>query len=375
MNDLAYTHHNQAMDIAEEAIIKKRILKPDEVKRLFEKAYRLEKEAALSLKDHPEEEPDRSVLFRSAASLAFNAGLLRDAEIMVNYGLAGNPPEEIAGELRDLYQSINFSHHLKNSDVILGDDEYQLVIAGPAIGHGYLRYDEFTKRLNTINTLVARTARRLDNAPFSKSLRDDNLNNNFKLFLCSGFQAASFSAVFRLSEPVQPYLSHDLNPGKKIVDDILKNISLLNDCKEQLLRENIKDEDYYRNFLVLSRELAPDGANVDLVGLSSKKASGDFKVNFSRRRDAIDPEKGSYTTTDATKDEGTIVEITGILNYADAKSKCLKLTDDNNKRWIVEPSDWIRDIVKSYWEEQVRIKGHKTGDKKVKLIRIDRVDD
>jgi hypothetical protein len=47
-------------------------------------------------------EPTRSVLHRSAASLAVECLQLREAERLIGQALAGNPPPDIADELRDL---------------------------------------------------------------------------------------------------------------------------------------------------------------------------------------------------------------------------------------------------------------------------------
>jgi hypothetical protein len=51
-------------------------------------------------------EPTRSVLHRSAAALAVECGEAREAERLIAVALAGNPPEEIAEELRDLWQEL-----------------------------------------------------------------------------------------------------------------------------------------------------------------------------------------------------------------------------------------------------------------------------
>ena len=47
-------------------------------------------------------EPTRSVLHRSAATLAVECSELREAEKLIGRALAGNPPDDIANELRDL---------------------------------------------------------------------------------------------------------------------------------------------------------------------------------------------------------------------------------------------------------------------------------
>ena len=50
----------------------------------------------------------RSVLHRSAASLALECGALREAERLIAAALSGDPPDEIAEELRDLLEQVYF---------------------------------------------------------------------------------------------------------------------------------------------------------------------------------------------------------------------------------------------------------------------------
>jgi hypothetical protein len=53
-------------------------------------------------------EPTRSVLHRSAPTLALECGALRDAERLIAVALSGDPPAEIAEELRDLLEQVYF---------------------------------------------------------------------------------------------------------------------------------------------------------------------------------------------------------------------------------------------------------------------------
>ncbi len=65
--------HDQAMDLAEKAFLAQQ--KGDKIGfvRLSKEAFLLEKAAAMLLKDKPEIEPSRSILFKSAAFLAYDA--------------------------------------------------------------------------------------------------------------------------------------------------------------------------------------------------------------------------------------------------------------------------------------------------------------
>jgi hypothetical protein len=54
-------------------------------------------------------EPTRSILHRSAATIAVECSLLREAERLIGRALSGNPPADIADELRDLLLSAVYS--------------------------------------------------------------------------------------------------------------------------------------------------------------------------------------------------------------------------------------------------------------------------
>jgi len=101
----AWDLHEQAMAAAEQAIAWHRKTEAFH-QELTHKALRLEKEAAYKLRDDPGMEPLRSVLFRSAAWMAYDAEHFREAEQLCAEGLAGNPPRRQALELRTLLQEI-----------------------------------------------------------------------------------------------------------------------------------------------------------------------------------------------------------------------------------------------------------------------------
>ncbi len=109
--------HQKAMTLAEEAHYAKRKNEVEKAQSKYLAAFEYEKEAAMLLVNEYEYEPTRSVLFRSAACLLLNLPApsykhFRQAEQMVAYGLSGNPPEEIAEELREAWQELigHFQH-------------------------------------------------------------------------------------------------------------------------------------------------------------------------------------------------------------------------------------------------------------------------
>jgi len=95
--------HQKAMSFADKALLNEKKDKFSQAKKQYEKAFQLEKKAAMLLVADYAIEPSRSVLFRSAAFLAIKAHQYREAERMAAFGLTGNPPSEIAQELRNAF--------------------------------------------------------------------------------------------------------------------------------------------------------------------------------------------------------------------------------------------------------------------------------
>ncbi len=99
------------MALANEAFYAKQKGETEVAQSKYLEAFEYEKAAAMLLVTEYQQEPTRSVLFRSAASLILNLpdpseSLFRQAEKMVAFGLSGNPPEQIAEELREAWREL-----------------------------------------------------------------------------------------------------------------------------------------------------------------------------------------------------------------------------------------------------------------------------
>ncbi len=103
--------HHKAMALADEAFYAKRKDELEVAQSKYLEAFEFEKAAAMLLVNEYSQEPTRSVLFRSAACLMLNLPYptddhFRQSERMVAFGLSGNPPEEIAEELREAWREL-----------------------------------------------------------------------------------------------------------------------------------------------------------------------------------------------------------------------------------------------------------------------------
>jgi hypothetical protein len=117
--------HQQAMDLAETAAVNRLRGATEQAAQLTRQAFEQETQAAALIASTLDAEPTRSVLHRSAASLAIECGELRAAERLIATALSGNPPPEIAEELKDLFIQINLSQYLKRQGIHIDINQLQ----------------------------------------------------------------------------------------------------------------------------------------------------------------------------------------------------------------------------------------------------------
>ena len=101
--------HQEAMELVDQAVLARQRGDDAKLAELAIAAFSKERQAADLVADQFDFEPTRSVLHRSAATLAIECSRLRDAERLIGRALSGNPPDDIADELRDLLLSEIYS--------------------------------------------------------------------------------------------------------------------------------------------------------------------------------------------------------------------------------------------------------------------------
>jgi hypothetical protein len=96
------TLHREAMELVDQAVLALQQGDVEAVIAFSRSAFTKERAAADLVANQLDLEPTRSVLHRSAAILAIECAELREAERLIGRALSGNPPDDIANELRDL---------------------------------------------------------------------------------------------------------------------------------------------------------------------------------------------------------------------------------------------------------------------------------
>lgn len=146
------TLHNEAMDLALKGdIVATRTDGDNDANNYYAIAFEKEQEAALLADFLQNPEPGLSILYRSAASLALQCGKLREAERLVAKALSGNPPSDIAIELRDLLRQI-YSEADKTNDV------YEIKIPESQRSKIPTLLQQLGLSLNTIRKTIGRVA-------------------------------------------------------------------------------------------------------------------------------------------------------------------------------------------------------------------------
>jgi len=349
--------HEMAMELADKAYIARLHGDTESAEVFTREAFEKEREAALHLVGKTESEPSRSVLYRSAASLALECGEPREAERLIGFALSGKPPDEIAEELRDLLEKVNFQRHLSLRGLKLGPGEFQFSIWGKLVSFGMAQSEEFISRVQDIERLIYRTAERKLEKPFREAGRKKKeLEKELELYV-SVPRAASFAVSFRLGSSGQYMLPGMMDLSEDVINEVFECFDLLNAAKLDPLEKRFKDKTYYTNFIKLAQKIAPDGENIKSVGLTRFKGNEQKNVVLSTPRNQI----VTYSKSEKSMVGAKQVKVQGTLRFADDTKKegIIKVIDQHNEPHRIKvPSGMMADIVRPMFDFEVMVTGY-----------------
>ena len=372
--------HNDAMRLADQAMLAKVAKDIEKADELTRQAFFLESEAAASCKDAYGLEPTRSILYRSAAALAIDCGVSRAAEQLIATALAGNPPDDMAEELRDLLETVSFHRHLSLRGVKLQSNEFQLSMWGSWVGPGIAPSTEFVGRIQDIEKLIYRTAEKQLQWPFrGRGPIKKDVKKELGVFV-SVPRAASFAVSFRLgTQMVFPGMSL----ADEVIDDIFDCVNLYNESDFEELRKHFPDSDYFENFTGLARNIAPDGIMVENVGFTAVRDGSERQATITTPRKElaiIHYETEPHETVPAKEvvKEPQPRTLTGTVRLADARTQdsMIDIVDANgNEHCIQVPFGLMNDIVRPYFGQSVIVKCLESPQGELTLEAIDPADD
>ena len=333
---------------------------------LIRQSFELERDAAQLLLQSFDVEPTRSVLYRSAATLALECGEYVEARRLAHQGLAGNPPQEIFDEIHEILEEEEFQRHLSTRGVTLHPEEFQMSFVGPAITAGFALGAAVMSRLENFRSLILRTAERISGIPYRTRGR---AQRPLELFVGTP-RAGSFALSLHIGEPEQMDLP-GIGKAGAVVQELFDCFDLFESNNRTSLRDRITDDAYYANFVALAQKIGPDGNTVRWVGLSSVRGSEKRHVELKPiPRIPPVPPVGPGRGIEKPTNE---VTVQGVLRYADAtraRETVRLLTNDGTLHKIRIPPG-VDDVVKPYWLEEVVITGSRDNRGYIVLDTID----
>lgn len=323
MSDLR-TLHSEAMDLAERAMIDRAKGNTESAKKLLRAALEKEQAAAsIAVRDRAPE-PTRSILLKSAAHLAVDAGELRLAEQLIGNALAGEPPEEIACELRAVFEEVGFHRHLDLHGIELQSNDAQLVLVGSAIAPGMAEADEFTRRVNTIERLVQRTSESERSVKYrEQGPPTQQVERSLKLFVGLP-RAASYAVSLRVAGS-KDQAEFQFAESAQVLDLVVERLKMYDAEDYAALGRVIPDRQYYDNFIQLASALAPDGERVRLVGLTMMRDGKERRLEMRRPAKTDSRGVGFETSKEPLKLYGRVF----FINTKDQDNPVIKLETED----------------------------------------------
>lgn len=357
--------HDRAMDLAFLADRSKAAGDPDEAGRLYVQALESELAALRALRDPTP--VTFAVMHRSAAWLALECEDVRLAEKLASAGLAGDPPPEIADELREVWEQANFHRHLSARGIVLADNEIQMTLSGPGVGLGITEWAAYRARVDDTLKMITRITERRADRPFRHRGPPEAAVRNYLSPHVSLPKAASYSVSIRLGsgQLVLPGVL-DLPELPEVIHDFLTIVENVNGSSEDQLEKLIPDDTYRRNALALAKQIAPDGTSIKQVGFAASGIEGPRLVGFTRIRKDVRP-----SLVDRPPREER-VEIHGTLLFADARgtSNEIRIVADDHEQKVKVPPEMMDDVVRPLWNSVVSVRGVRRG-RSVTLTEIE----
>lgn len=361
--------HEEAMRLADESSLA-RLLGDREKYLLFtKKAFEKEAAAAQLMKDD-DVEPTRSVLHRSAATLAWRCELYQEAKKLIYSALAGNPPSDIEHELNDLLGKVKFAL----AGVELGIHKIQFGLEGKEVGFGTASTKELTSRIIAFERLVKETIKfRNRSQNFSPEIVE--MAEGYRLYH-GETKAASFIVHLTLGRPRETML-----PGfvdfDQLFAPLIHNLGLLQNGNFNELKDQYDDPADYASFVKAAKSLAPDGDKISSVNLQARIGNQVERLFFKRSKAELSDVPMPEIPEEAEEFPVSLESITrkGVLKVADdLESPICVLVTENREKWNIEgPEDIIEAIGRSFWRSVVEVKGKNTS--KSPTLRVIEVDD
>lgn len=339
----------------------------DKALRLYAASSNIEKFIAYRLDKNQSSEPARSILFLSAASLAWRSKKYEAAERLIFEGLSGYPLHQTKLDLLRLHDDV--SSKIDFSNAVLNDNVIVATFKGEDIPYGMIPSGKINTFMNNFSSIFYRTRDRLLEKAYSTAKYVKNKSRQFEPYVLAP-EAGSFKfkMQFKSSDSQLPLLLNNQITQSKILDEILFNISLFNDEKFDELKKEIKYQAYYTHFVSTIKQIAPDGEKIRSISFASKNKN----VVFIKTLDEIKCLDIDYDAPSDNEVSYGVEEITGLLNAASLKENEVRLQVRNRKPPTIKLTvkEGLDELVRTYFGYDVIAKISFTDPRKTKGLLL-----
>jgi hypothetical protein len=338
------------MEFAQEAMVERDHGNFARAYLLATQALPLELDAARQIEKTVEAEPTRSILYLSAATLAYQSNNRQLAKQLIGEASSGFPPPQVEHDLFELLENLGAELRVTDEEESLVGSQIRLSISGGTVGNGSAPYQPVEDRMRAMVKLLDRTALNMQGYQYQSGAKVGTRNRAFTPYIHTP-TPGSFQVIIELA-PREDAPSALFVTGESVVDRVVTGVHLVQDGNLDELRDILQDDAFYPNFVASAQLLAPDGKVVERVELASPRR----EVALTKTREEIvippssfpAPSKDNFLTATAT--------LRGLLIEASIKNDrwvSLKTETGSPKRlWINEAID---DLVRTYFDRHVEV--------------------
>jgi hypothetical protein len=364
----ASTFHDKAMFLAEMAD-KLRATNAADARGLYRQAFEMERSAAFQFLRKTGVEPTRSVLFRSAASLALECDDFIEAERMICHGLAAEPPVDIRIELRHLYEQMHFRLFLQETELDLIEHQIVVSLWGEGVAPDFVLLREVLERLKKAERLIYRTAERKCGLPFDEeSDSPQAIRRQFPIYQRMQM-AASYAVVLQIGQTDRQLALPFHVDAAAIVSEVIDCLALYACANISELHERIDDSAYRRNFESLAKSLYPKKkTGISGVGIAGRTSDGKMKAI-----ELVEPPQMQIDAALDGSDTGEVIQIVGVLYFAKSteRTRRVEIKDDaGNTHPIDVQEGMMADVVRPFFEARVVADVSRSINGKLRLIGV-----
>jgi hypothetical protein len=326
-------------------------------------AFRLQREAALLLRDRQDAEPTRAVLFRSAGSLAMRLGEWRMAEQLAAEGLAGDPHPTFAEDLRQLIQTVD--HRRRLAQRKLSADTASLVVSfdkGDQVKGPRIKPSLKSKRSVALEAMIRdmiwnqnRPAGEVPPKHLPPELKTAYELN--EMDRSNGLCAIEMELACRT--PQLPFPELQQSPAQNIIDAVYQALAWVQGDGTEHAAVFGGHPDRALQFAARAREFLPDGRHVSQMTVWTNT---DERLIVNRWASEIDLAALHHRLKSRPDDKPPQMQnIRGTLTRGDAlKQEIVILEGDQSKgktkKTIIKVGDGLAAIVREYFGQEVEAK-------------------